>query len=354
MEINSKNSKNRLCRKRDDAGFTLIEVAIVALIGGVMLATASALLLTYIKKVQISTTERRIAAIDEALELFLSLNGRYPCAAPLNAPIDSANFGREVSASQCNTEAAVAGETTRVSGVRIGAVPVRTINLPDDFIADAWSGRFTYAVTERLATPGSYDRDEGAISVVDRNNNSVITPEGSGHYVVVSHGANNSGATALGGGGVTPCTAGTLEAENCNGTATFRRTMLAGTANNAEFYDDMISVRASTSYGNQVPAGAVVAFDLAACPEGWVPYRDADDRVIFGAGFGAGAPYAVGDTGGKNEWRLNEIGLGVTTTPIDPTVIPGTATFIERASPIVNNAHENRPRYIALLYCQKS
>lgn len=353
---------NKTIKKQD--GFTLIEIAIVILIGGLILATASSLLLAHIKRVEITTTERRLEIIDEALGLFLNFNGRYPCAAPLNAPVDSTTFGVEVSAIDCSTAAVVPGQTIKVAGrdgrtIRIGSLPVRTLNLPDDMIADAWGSRFTYAVTEILATPNGYDRTEGGIFAVDSDNpadpvtDSVITPPGSAHYVVVSHGPNRSGSTAIAGSGSLPCLAGTLEEENCNNDAVFRRSLLTSTGNNASIFDDFVSLKATSPLGNQIPAGAVMAFELSACPQGWVNFVAGDSRVIVGAG----TEYNLANTGGDKELILTEdqVGFRVHPTPIDPSGIPGSVYFAESpTSGFTATAHSNMPPFIALLYCKKT
>ncbi len=333
----------------------MIETAIVVLIGGLLLASTSTLLLTYVKKVQLSTTEKRLGAIDEALQIFLNFNGRYPCPAIINAAVDSPDFGVEkFAASSCDTTPQIPGRDGRP--VRVGGVPVRTLNLPDEFGMDAWGGRLTYAVTENLAEDGTYNRTEGAISVVDSTDpadpavDSVVQPPGSAHYVIVSHGANNSGATSAEGGGAMPCTTGNLEEENCDGDDTFRTTLLLGTAQNAMLYDDLVSVRAMTAFGNQVPEGAVMAFNLNACPSGWVEFTPAGGRFLVGVS----AEFALGITGGLETVTLTpeQTGFREAATPINPAAAPGGVISAETTGAI--QEHENMPPYIAMRFCQKS
>ncbi|MBC7325689.1 MAG: prepilin-type cleavage/methylation domain-containing protein, partial [Moorella sp. (in: Bacteria)] len=211
-----------------------------------------------------------------------------------------------------------------------------------------------YAVTEALAEPGTYDRDEGAIYVRDSNNNEIARDPstlvgGVAHYVLVSHGANNSGATAIGGGGTTPCTAGTLEEENCNNDENFRSTLLLGTADNASLYDDLISFRAISAFGNEVPPGAVIPFNLSACPEGWIRFSSAEDRFVVGAG----STHNVGDEGGEEEWELDAAETGTSPTllyfnPAD-TAFAGAGGVPVREHTGVFAPHENMPPYISLL-----
>ena len=362
MVSNEKHSK----------GFTLIEIAIVVIIGGLLIVSLSNLLLTYIKQSRVTSTENKIEIINEALQLFLNRNGRYPCPARLNAPLDNANFGVETglnppAAPDCNGVTAIANAISTATGrnsnkIVIGAIPVRTLNLPDDYIADAWGGRFTYAVTAPLATPNQYDGDEGGISVVDSVGNSQITPQGSAHYVVVSHGANNMGATLIEGVGNIPCDATTQEGENCDNNDVFRNTLLIGAANNANLYDDMIAVNARSFFDDGIPQGAIIAVNpsYSICPPGWTEYLPAQGKFIIGGDNGLLDP----QTGAAKEGGQADINIEITypggKRNVNPAAIGG-SPFVENIeveavfdTPGDPTPGTNYPPYIALLYCEKT
>ena len=125
--------------RNSEKGFTLLEMAIVIIIGGILLSFLGTALLAYLQKSRIETTEYRISKIQDSLSQYLSVNGHYPCASSRFLGGDDAQFGRMVTAS-CNSGGHTG--TTRTAGVRIGAVPTRTLNLPDEFIADAWGHKF--------------------------------------------------------------------------------------------------------------------------------------------------------------------------------------------------------------------
>lgn len=358
---------------KKDSGFTLVEVAFVLIIGGLILASSSTLLLNYMKQVEFSTTKDRLDAIDEALELFLSLNGRYPCPALLTDAANSATFGVEnpVGGAACTGTGALAGRGGRA--VIYGAVPVRTLNLPDTFITDAWSGRFTYAVTRALAITGTYSRTEGAISVVDNApapSNPVALPAGEAYYAVVSHGKNNSGAFTVSGQPMQACNAATQEGENCNfagGDATFRSSLFRSDVAGANLYDDFVRFKATSAFGFGVPVGAVIAFNLNTCPPGWVGFASAQGRLIAGIDPGDVATFSLGQTGGAKKVALTDEQTGfqpstIITAPFNPTTktllptaitaVGGTAFVIPRNTTAA--AHDNLPPYVTLLYCQKS
>lgn len=341
-----------------EGGFTLVELALVILIGGFILSASATMLISYIKQQNFRTTRDKLEQIDEALQMFLSLNGRYPCPASRSAQSDTAGFGVEISGTDCVAPASpddtltATGRDGRV--VRIGAVPVRSLNIPDNFIADAWSGRFTYAITAALATPGTYNRSEGGIFVNDSAGNPVVSfPEqGVAHYVLVSHGENSSGAFSALGGGSMPCTSGTLEEENCDDDAVFRSSLQIGTANNANLYDDFVTIRSVSAFGNGIPPGAIVPFNLNSCPDGWVQVTDLENNFIIGVG--SDNP-SIGDTGGEAEniLEMSQMPFQVYTHAINPALVSGTTEVVER-SVTPGQPVENRPPYVAYLFCEKT
>lgn len=377
------------CKKLEtvkrDSGFTLVEVAIAAMILALVLGSAATLLINYTRATQQNETERRLDVVNEALQLFLDLNGRLPCVADPAAGIDTATFGFEVNA-DCSAAAVSGGQIQAVGRggrqVRIGSIPVRTLNIPDEYIADSWGRRFTYAVTEVLATDGTFIQEDGGISIEDTVGNTLTPLGGAGtaHYVVVSHGAEGAGAYDIGGivsGIACPADGATFDEENCDGNATFISTLLTATADNASFYDDMLIYAANSNSQDEIPTGTVMAFNLGACPSGWIPFTqvggvDVVGRSIVGAGnyseteddlpkntWDVNETFNVGSTGGFSEWRVDTDESIAQTTTIylndDPTDVglPFSVDVMELrvGDPV---PQENRPPYVALLYCQRA
>lgn len=349
------------------AGFTLLELAIVMVIGGIILSMLASSLVIYMNNAEIKLTRQRMAAVDEAVQDFLNFNGRLPCPASRIAESDTEDYGREVN-TVCNDgemDGTVRAQGLDMRMVRIGAVPVRDLNLPDDYALDAWGSRLTYAVTEILATPNSYERNSGAIYVVDSNDHSVVQPAGSAHYVLNSHGPNRAGAhSASGQGGGIACDNAMLEGENCDEDAHFRRTTLRSTSGGAHHYDDLMIVRAASAYGAAIPAGAVMGFNLAACPSGWVDYADAAGRVVVGAGhyseqynepgrtaWGHTQDYALGEQGGYATWRPTFSELGMGSIPGEGISGGASLMLIGASAPM---PIQNMPPYVILRYCQKT
>lgn len=385
-------NNNLSASRRGEGGFTLIELSIVVMIVGLTMSAFGAAFLQYLQSAREKAVQQKIEGIESALGRFQAMNGRYPCPARLNAAPDTANFGVEVGAN-CSTASATSA-TPRASGtggrmVRMGAVPVRTLNLPDDYATDPWSMRILYSVTEVLASPGTFAQNMGAISIVDSADNSVITPPGSGHYAIFSVGPDSLGTYTAQGTAGPACITARLDGENCNSTyATLRATSLYSTATDNNHFDDYITYAGARALDGGVPPGAVMAFNLNACPNGWAAYAPAVGRAVVGMGtltesytpsdrapWSATANYALGDTGGFMTWRLNinEMPRHNHAVPMIHGLFPGLGgvlglvpspmpVFSQSAVTSVGKTtfdtgddapHQNMPPYVALLYCQK-
>ncbi len=170
-------------------GFTLVQMALLVLVLGLLMAAAAATYHAYLKQNHFDTNTTRQAAIQAAIANFYYSNGRLPCVAPRNVPETSPNFGKEITTScklfpspgapgvnYLNTFRA--NGNTGVGKVRIGAVPVRTLGLDDRYIADVSGYLFIYAVSEDLAESTIYgltplpsaDLTLGVIDVRDYTN----------------------------------------------------------------------------------------------------------------------------------------------------------------------------------------
>ena len=258
------------------AGFTLVEVATVVLIGGLLLEAGIAMLNNYLKSSRISATKQRMSDIDTAIGQYLKVNGVLPCPAPLNVKPDTATFGRSLldgvaANTLCSSQATTLGivgtgvfipqgtqppaaltPANNNLNVVIGAVPVRSLNLPDQEIADAWGDNFVYAVTDYLTPYNSNPAlSQGVIDVRDGNDNPLVgatfTPPLYAQYVVVSYGSDRVGSYTMDGGQVgVPCPALVAtggESTNCTFNSSpmkFRNTMQVSTQAGNNYFDDYV------------------------------------------------------------------------------------------------------------------
>ena len=220
------------------SGFSLIELCIVIIISSLMLAAGLKLFNLYMAQQEIVRTNDRLERIQDVINDFAKANGFYPCPAPISVAPDSPGY-----ATATNCAAAAPAGVTEVTGrggrkVRIGALPARTLEMSDTYMADGWNHRYTYAVTVPLTNASTFDNDEGAITIRDINDNTVIN--GTAHYVLLSHGEDGKGSYSTGGGQFMACTATSgKDQDNCtNTTATFRVSQDRSTAPGSGYYDD--------------------------------------------------------------------------------------------------------------------
>lgn len=227
-------------------GFTILELSVVLVIASVLITGFFSFTVNKTIDSTIKANNEKLKLLDEAITKFYVSNGYLPCPATHNAPIGSSGFG--VSVSPCNSVAAIPGTDTLFSGtsnaIRFGAVPVRTLNLPDSFMFDQWGNRIRYVMVSDLgvnaATYNTSTPSIAVISIVDANNNNMIpnmTAPNHVAYVLTSHGPNNTGAYNYNGAQTISCSGGGLDVENCDITnATFRHSPFVTNS-----YDDTIA-----------------------------------------------------------------------------------------------------------------
>ena len=206
-----------------ERGSSLIGVAILMLALGFIVTGAIYLMQNYDTIHSDQESVESMREIETALMDFVAREKRYPCPASLTlAPdqvaADGTEFGKEGSG---NCTAGVYNGTFRAIGrngqpVRIGAIPVRTLNLSDQKMTDGYGRRYFYAITEALATPGTDVRNDlGVISIETQHGDPISDVSGHIVYAIISPGTDNRGAYDAQGKLLEPCEAGTDAYNNC-------------------------------------------------------------------------------------------------------------------------------------------
>ncbi|MGZ5042766.1 MAG: type II secretion system protein, partial [Usitatibacter sp.] len=115
---------------RDSRGFTLIEIAFVLVIAGMIIALFASVTSTLLASQRRQTTTSHLAAVDAALVQFVVQNQRLPCPANGTIATGTANAGVEVppNANGC---------TTQTNGV----VPWVSLGLGEQDATDGWGRR---------------------------------------------------------------------------------------------------------------------------------------------------------------------------------------------------------------------
>lgn len=260
-------------RPASQKGYTLIEMAIVFSVLGIIMASFIAAYGLYHKNQKTLTTLSNANRVVEALGHYLVRNGRYPCPARMDVPRDHIDYGMEtdctdtsIAPGSCSNGLCIeAGErlvninpnpgppVNITPRVRRGAVPFRILGLPEAAAEDGNKIRMYYAVTENLTTTATYRKDAGGISIFNESDASLITPSGSAHFVVFSVGDDRRGAVTRYGQPYQPCAdpAAAADAINCHTAAGHPddkaryRVAEHSTTAGAAHYDDYIRYYAS-------------------------------------------------------------------------------------------------------------
>ncbi len=297
MQANYRNiySKN--------SGFTLLEMAIVTFISGLIVVALLNVYKIHVERKFLTETRDKQYIIDSAISSYKNRegvgSGTLPCPADPSLPISHPNSGVASCTLYDNFLAGTAsiGDCTNgtegiclVAGIRdtdadtdtapdpilIGAVPYKTIGLvltdtggdglgsenldnddTDDIVTsggvadevglemslDPWGYKMTYAVSAYMTDANKFENNIGAINIRTELGTNIVDPPGSAHYVIVGYGNNHAGAYSAEGRIPTPCVIGVAESENCDGDGEFvkgLRTLKTG----VEYYDDTVFYKA--------------------------------------------------------------------------------------------------------------
>lgn len=235
--------QTRIPKKRQ-SGFTLVELAMVMLIIGLLLGGLIPTLSAQMETRRISETQRQLDEIKEALAGFAMSNGRLPCPAD-----GTASGGNELI-----TDTGTAATCTLTKGV----LPWSTLGVPE---TDGWSRRFTYRVAANYADgadgTGAACNIAAGISfqLCSSANLNVLAASGGSSVatnvpaVVVSHGRNGSGAYPAGGGAQIGTASGD-ESENADDDNIF-----VGRDYATDFDDQVVWLSPNILFNRMVTAG---------------------------------------------------------------------------------------------------
>ena len=300
--------------RSSQSGASLIAVAILVTVLGVMAAPAFKLYMHRDMLQRVDKTENTVVSVQEALDRFVVENGRLPCPAGFTTRPDNNNFGTEIgldTGDDCSAVGEIEGTTRPGGNVRIGAVPVRSLNLPDDAMLDAWGHRLTYAVTEEFAVAGAdMTNGVGRIGLVGDGGAPSTSSPNNIFYLVVSQGPDTRGAYTLDGAEIEPCAANGIASENCDrDDAIFRqsvqeRSMTGGDNpggdNRANMFTNNIAFKASS----QQFVWWATNWDFANCSAAGSNTCDANStktRQVFCLRSENSPPVDVADAAANNE-----------------------------------------------------
>ena len=90
-------------KQKRNKGFTLVEIAIVLTVAGILLYAAVNIGAARYESSRIVETQKRLDVIENALSIYVKSNHKFPCPANGTAAVGSASFGvSAISGVTCN------------------------------------------------------------------------------------------------------------------------------------------------------------------------------------------------------------------------------------------------------------
>ena len=129
------------------AGFTLVEIAIVIIILGLAMAGVIAFVDPVLQQSRQKATEANMQRIMDVVSVYAQRNYRIPCPADPD-PAGTEPFGAEVGS---GASGANIGDCDGAGDMVEGIVPFRTLGLTIDDVYDGWGDFITYAVSPVFA-----------------------------------------------------------------------------------------------------------------------------------------------------------------------------------------------------------
>jgi hypothetical protein len=267
--------------ERGMAGFTLLEMAFIIVIMGVLSVPIFNGYIAYMNEQKVSLTDTNLSRVMTAIGTFSPI--RYPCPSNRALPQGHQDFGKDVcklaefdpdtgldSVPLCDTTGAMQGickaPATRDTMdddanefVLIGGVPIESggVEIPGLSVVDTvdgWGRRLTYAVSYTSSRPNrtkGFDRyKNGVVRAIDDFGFDTAGTNNDAQFVIFSHGLSGKGAYIHSQDSTQlpiyiACDVTTKDGENCDGDSTFVQGMGQYRAAGTNFYDDMVALKTS-------------------------------------------------------------------------------------------------------------
>ncbi len=193
-------------------GFSLIEVALILVVVGLVSAGAVQIIGRLGDADKLTATSRQLDRIQKALQIYVVQNRCLPCPSNGTLASDHANAGRSTVAGGGTYTGCTNSTCYGLAGGENGAVPWFALGLSEDDATDAWKSRIRYAVaagtvcqvglagvqaTDGMVRCSITSYPAGGISI--NNLDTATTETTAAAYALVSSGRDRSLALISGG-----------------------------------------------------------------------------------------------------------------------------------------------------------
>jgi prepilin-type N-terminal cleavage/methylation domain-containing protein len=140
-------------REIKQQGFTLIELAVVMTVVGLLVGTMVSMFQPYMEQVRINTTQKKLENISSALAVFAQKYGRLPCPAEPNSTDSSSppyGYPRNSNSDGMGYATNTCGAGAVTSANNKGMVPFKALGLSEENVTDSYGNLITYAVNQYL------------------------------------------------------------------------------------------------------------------------------------------------------------------------------------------------------------
>jgi prepilin-type N-terminal cleavage/methylation domain-containing protein len=223
-------------------GFSLVEMAIVLVVIGLVLSGGLLAIAPVIQNTKVADTEARLDRLEQAIILHSIRYGCIPCPANPTLASGNANAGRAQDGPASYYTTGCTANACQQNNQ--GAVPWINLGISEAEATDGYTVRIDYAITAGLqnangmmrAPPATYPAGTLVVNTADGTQ---IT--GAAAYVLISHGDDRSGGFGASGIAAPDPNGSANQTANTNGTP-FVQDTLNGTSG-ANHFDDIVRWR---------------------------------------------------------------------------------------------------------------
>jgi prepilin-type N-terminal cleavage/methylation domain-containing protein len=241
--------------RRAAAGFSLIEIAIVLVVIGLLLSGGLLAISPVVQQSKVNETKAKMARIEAAIQTYVIANGCLPCPALGTRPSTTDPLAGAAQVGGTGNTAVCAGACNLVAGV----TPWRNLGLSEADATDAFGNRITFAsvsglcdsTTDMIRSGSTYPA--GANLVVNDAAGAITSAAA---YVLISHGPDGSDAFSAE-TGVVKADRNNSATQDANTDAASPFNMLPNnTIDGANYFDDIVTFKTTPNIIQACGAGS--------------------------------------------------------------------------------------------------